>query len=468
MTNKRLLIITEYIAPVNAVASIRWTKLAKYLSMEHGYIVDVLTNEKDFSGTKPKIAQYRYDNTLEADKKFLHEFIYIPTGSWAALVNIMFSQAKRSYENIKGFKRRQLESTSFENADSTLRKKPRTITHQGKAILHRAHERLLQKEIAKSALALGIDWEEYDVVVSSYGPRWTHLVAAAAKQYHPKHIWIADFRDPPAALEGGREKKSNALVRKITHRADCVVAVSDGGLLALAAPEGQRAEVVYNGYDPSETAIRTRSSNSFFTITYTGTLYCDGEKKSDLSPIFEALETLASENAINSNLVRVIYAGGSDDQFIDQISRYPSVKGECHGLVAREEAMAFQNEASLLLLCAWNTPSQQGCVTGKVFEYLTSGVPIVCLCSGSVADSELRSVIEGANAGICYEEATGKEDSEKLKEFVKTKYDEWLAEGITSCDANKGFIARFSHRNLAKRIDAIIETIELEELDNEK
>ena len=44
----RLLIVAQYIAPTQSIASIRWTKLAKYLRQTGAYQISVLTNEKHY------------------------------------------------------------------------------------------------------------------------------------------------------------------------------------------------------------------------------------------------------------------------------------------------------------------------------------------------------------------------------------------------------------------------------------
>lgn len=59
-----MLLIAEYIAPVNAIASIRWTKISKYLVLHHQASIDLLTNEKNFSGKKLLSENYSVDPTL--------------------------------------------------------------------------------------------------------------------------------------------------------------------------------------------------------------------------------------------------------------------------------------------------------------------------------------------------------------------------------------------------------------------
>lgn len=459
---KRLLIIAEYFAPVNTVASIRWTKIAKYLSIEHGYEIDVLTNEKDFKGTSPGIAQYEYDSTLEYDMKYVHRFIYIPTSLRNHFINSLFHAAKRTYRKTKASRLRSAATNPSKN-NSDSHDALRSRIHQIKASLQRVRERLAQTGTKRAALAMKMDWSKYDVVISSYGPRWTHLIGACAKKEHPQHIWIADFRDSPRALEGEHAKITESMFEKITRQADCVFTVAAGGLAVLPVPKSQRIEVVYNGFDPVEGSFRNRTSNDLFTLVYTGTLYRDGEKRSDLSPVFQVIEELEFEKAIDPDRVRVIYAGNSSDQFVDQVSSFPSIKWECLGLVSRQESMQLQDAAAVLLLCIWNTPAQQGCVTGKVFEYLTSGAPIACVCSGNVPESELKWIIETANAGICYEEAAGQEDYATLKKFVKLRYDEWIAKGITACDVKWDFIDQFSHKRIAGKVNDIIDSIKSKE-----
>ena len=62
-----MLLIAEYIAPVNAIASIRWTKISKYLVLHHQASIDLLTNEKNFSGKKLLSENYSVDPTLMQD-----------------------------------------------------------------------------------------------------------------------------------------------------------------------------------------------------------------------------------------------------------------------------------------------------------------------------------------------------------------------------------------------------------------
>ena len=67
-TSVTLLIISEYIAPVQAIASIRWTKIAKYLKRDNEEIsITVLSNEKNYDNPENLLPLCRKDSLLEQD-----------------------------------------------------------------------------------------------------------------------------------------------------------------------------------------------------------------------------------------------------------------------------------------------------------------------------------------------------------------------------------------------------------------
>lgn len=53
---------------------------------------------------------------------------------------------------------------------------------------------------------------------------------------------------------------------------------------------------------------------------------------------------------------------------------------EDHGLVSREESIALQRGADVLLMASWHKAAQRGILTGKLFEYMMMEKPIVCAC----------------------------------------------------------------------------------------
>src|SRR5690606_23258859 len=50
-----------------------------------------------------------------------------------------------------------------------------------------------------------------------------------------------------------------------------------------------------------------------------------------------------------------------------------------HGFVSRADSLAAQARSSLLLLLESSAPEARGVLTGKLFEYLVSGIPILAV-----------------------------------------------------------------------------------------
>lgn len=65
----KILLVSEYIAPVQAIASIRWSKLTKYLKQHHNAGVDVLTNVKRY-GPMAGFGRYLLDENTQDQKHF--------------------------------------------------------------------------------------------------------------------------------------------------------------------------------------------------------------------------------------------------------------------------------------------------------------------------------------------------------------------------------------------------------------
>jgi glycosyltransferase involved in cell wall biosynthesis len=73
-----------------------------------------------------------------------------------------------------------------------------------------------------------------------------------------------------------------------------------------------------------------------------------------------------------------------------------------HGHVSREVALSAQAEAHLLLLLESPRSDARGVLTGKVFEYIASGVPILSL--GSRRDSAIGRLLAQTGTGLCTED----------------------------------------------------------------
>jgi glycosyltransferase involved in cell wall biosynthesis len=241
--------------------------------------------------------------------------------------------------------------------------------------------------------------EPFDVVVTTSPIESAHAVGLALRRRGVP--WVADLRDgwrfeaprdawplrAQRALDGGFE-------RVVVRRADRVVTVSEPLSQDLRARHGIEVQTITNGFDPEEepgAPPEGAIDPGKLTLVHTGGL---GHERT-LAPLLEALARLAHEDPALAERVELVLAGAqtSDERELYAQPAYaPFVRPL--GFVAREQAMALQRAADVLVLATSGV--RTGEATGKLFEYLAAGRPILVLGAGSAAGD----IVEREGAGI--------------------------------------------------------------------
>ncbi len=262
---------------------------------------------------------------------------------------------------------------------------------------------------ADSAKALA---NRVDVVISTFGPAAGHLIACDMKRENPGLRWIADYRDlwsqniDPKLFPQEHAVAHRLETETVGRFADMITAVSEDMVSQLHALTAKPTVLIPNGFDLDEGLLRTRLAqprkpvSKPLKIVYTGMLY-DGER--DPEPLLMALTGLHAEGRIGLNDVSVIFYGARIDRarrLAERPEYAPFIR--IIGHVPREEALEAQGSADLLLLLGSPDPKARGVLTGKVFEYLSSGTPILCL--GSLKEYELPKLLAATGTGISLEQ----------------------------------------------------------------
>jgi hypothetical protein len=248
---------------------------------------------------------------------------------------------------------------------------------------------------------------DFDIVVSSYGPDASHIIASKLKKINPSVFWVADYRD---LWSQNVRIKNSYLIYKIIRRleiktiaiADLFTTVSLELAEELKIISKKMPEVIYNGYDTSinfeNYNRRLKINDNFFNIIYTGRIY---PGKRNPLPIIKAVESLIDKNLINLNNIKIKFYGGNTKSINADIGtlKYPEVV-EHHGHVPRAKALELQQSADLLLLLESGDEDSKGFLTGKIFEYISAGRPIISV--GSAPNSAIARVLKETQCGACY------------------------------------------------------------------
>jgi glycosyltransferase involved in cell wall biosynthesis len=150
---------------------------------------------------------------------------------------------------------------------------------------------------------------------------------------------------------------------------------------------------VPNGWDPDSAPpaqVAVPPEDGSIRLVYTGTLSGGGGR--DPAALMHALRAVSGE--IGAQQLRFLHAGRlrADEQAAVDRAGVADVVQHL-GTLDRAGALALQRSADALLLL---TSRNSGEATGKLFEYLFAGRPIVALAE----NSEAARIVQETNTGI--------------------------------------------------------------------
>jgi glycosyltransferase involved in cell wall biosynthesis len=285
--------------------------------------------------------------------------------------------------------------------------------------------------------------ERFDCVITTSPPASAHLIGAALRAAGTP--WIADLRDgwtfdpprPPWAT-AAHAALDAALERRVLARADGVVAVTQPIAADLERRLGRPVAVITNGFDPEE-PVATHApalDPARHSLVHTGRLNVVGRSP---RAFFDGLHEYLRRRPDGARRLEVVLAGPvSPEQEALLADRRLDGLVRSLGSLERSEALALQRRADTLLVLAEGNDVRPArtIATGKLFEYLGAGRPILVLG----ADSEAARIVADAGAG----EAARGDDPEAIAAAL-----ERLADG--GLDGRPAAVEQYSWPALAER-----------------
>ena len=301
--------------------------------------------------------------------------------------------------------------------------------------------------------------EPFDAILTSGPPHSLHLIGRAL---HRKTgvPWVADFRDPWTDINyyeqlphtAWARRRDAALERSVLREADgvCTVSSECRRLLEEKVP-ARTAErpvrVVFNGFDVADLESADPRADDRFTLTHVGVLYDTRNPEA----LWEALARLRAAGEIPELRVRLV------GRVADSIRAAWTAHGldeivETVGYVPHEEAVGEMLGADVLLLSIESVPGAEGMMTGKIFEYVATGRPVLAVGPvGGDADRFLADL----DAGALFDPA----DADGIADYLRAAYTAWDADRATGRPRLDPRTLPYSREGQTARLAALLDAV---------
>ena len=421
---KRVLIITYYWPPSGGSGVQRWLKMSKYLP-EYGWQPVIYTAEN---------AEYPVeDPSLEKDVCSEAEVIRRPIVEPYAI-----------YKKFSGLKEEDRIKVGFASESRKNEWKEKlSIWIRGNLFIPDARCFWIKPSVRY--LKQYLKEHPVDAIISTGPPHSMHLIALKLKK-SLNIPWIADFRDPWTEIDFYDElhlthladRKQHKLEHEVLTKADKVVTVSWSWAQGLGRLGSRNVRVIQNGYDWSDSYdVKPKSFSSGFTLTHLGVI---GSAR-NAPTLWEALEELKSNSADFSKALKIRLIGQVDQSVTDYLNRCSLMENtEIIPHVPHNEVQQFQLTSQMLLLLVNNTPNAKGILTGKLYEYLASGRPILCI---GPEDGDAARLLKETQAGTIVDF----DDKDKMKQVILDYYQRYKTNGLPDNETTS--IEKYSRKALA-------------------
>ncbi len=433
---KKVLIITYYWPPSGGAGVQRWLKFVKYLR-EYGWEPVVYTPEN------PEIPAF--DISLEKD---------IPEN--LTVLKTKIREPYSAYKRFVGRKKDDKIKTGFlsEKKNPSLLEKI-SVWIRGNLFIPDARKFWIKPSI--KYLTNYLKNNPVDALVSTGPPHSMHLIALGLKK-KLDIPWLADFRDPwtnidfyhDLMLSKNADKKHSKLEHEVLSVADSITVISPSMANDFNRLCQRNYSVITNGFDKSDIGQNELELDMKFSISHIGSMV----KTRNPEILWQALHEIIIENRNFEKDLEIKLIGQVDysvDQSMKKFKIDQFVKKTDY--LPHDEVVKIQQKSQLLLLLINNTPNSKMVLTGKLFEYLNSGRPILCI---GPKDGDAARIIKETKTGIIadFNEKT------KIKSEILTFYKDFLSNKIDNKYKGKN-IDKYSRKVLTGDLALLLNEITL-------
>jgi len=429
--NKKILIIVYYWPPSGGSGVQRWVKLAKYL-VEQGVKVHVLTVDE-------KYASYlQTDPSLVDD---VHPDINVVKTRSREIINVFASL----------FGKKKVPTAGFYNLDK------KSIIHKLGLIIRSnffiPDPRRGWNYFAYRKACEIIRKENITKIITSTPPHSSQLIGLKLKKKFGLE-WVADLRDPWTDIFYYKLLKHSYISKridrhyelKVLKNADYITTVSQKLKQIFVSKDKHidpnKVSIIPNGYDESDFEhVEEYLHGDEFIIGYTGTM-------SDQYEPFVFLKAFRNFIEKSSGRAKLEITGTISPTIIQYAEKLGIL--DCisiHAPVPHKEIPGLLGSKSALLLVIPRVENAGLILTGKLFEYLASGRPVILV--GPI-DGDAAKILTECNAGSAFDW----EAEEYITEYL-LKLHELHGKGLLVNNKSEQ-LNKYSRKTQAAEINSIL------------
>lgn len=277
-----------------------------------------------------------------------------------------------------------------------------------------------------------------DIIFSTAPPYSNHLIAAdLGKRYNIPVVM--DFRDDwlgshllnlPTSMH---RQKMAQLEKKTLQKASLITAINSTMLLSLKSRNdsdensmnsgksgsgvGTRYMILPQGFDPADfpdvnqLASQDTSKPGPLRLTYNGIFY--GAQKPDV--FLAAVRAILDSGHIDEKDIQLVFQGGLEKPVLQRINDLDLNRVTVNmGYIPHRESVKNLFDSDLLWFTVGRQKNENQVTTGKLFEYIGTGKPIL----GLVPGGEAARILDAYGAGYRAEPDSTKQVQQILSEIL--------------------------------------------------
>ncbi|MFP5441330.1 MAG: glycosyltransferase [Gammaproteobacteria bacterium] len=262
--------------------------------------------------------------------------------------------------------------------------------------------------------------------------------------------WVIDVRDAMvnsdrrviAGVAQLQSWRAPQLERCFVAAADRIVTVSQPMVDNMVARTGESGRdkflVLPNGYDAADLpALPEPPRNDKLTLVYAGSFV--GNRRPDV--LVAGINRAIADGQLDPLALRIDFLGRYPDEAIAQIARIDlRVERKLHGFVPQSQAIAatLRADVALIITVPGNDALAQEVMTGKVFECLGLGRPVLALTDAA----PLRRFVADSGIG----DSCGAGDVAAVARALADLQSRWRQQGHLGVTVDPALAARYERR----------------------